>query len=202
MRVSRYLKLPILAAILMVATMAFADTVYVGSATYSGGNFTLNVNQTGTSTYVVTYTADFTGWTGGSLYIAGVNFKFGSDPVSSATMSTSASGTWTLYAPSGSLTGGSLANNGCQSNTGATFICADTNNIVNATSGAYTWIFTVTYGSPITDFTDNHIGALFINSSGSSRGILSTTATVPEPASLSFLGLTLGGIALRRFRKR
>lgn len=186
--------------------MAFADPIYL-STTYQGGTFSLNVVNTGGNTYQVTYTADFTNWTGGNLYFTGLNWNFAGTVSSNPTLgSTTAQGNWNNMS-TGPLTGGNLSKNGCNTGTGANFFCdtvSDADFKLNPTTGKYEWVFTLTYASTLTlaDFTDNHIGGLFVNSDGQSQGILSQTGTVPEPASLSLLGLAFGGLALRKFRKR
>jgi hypothetical protein len=197
---------------LAMTASARADTlIFTGGASQTGGNFNISVTDKGSNQYAITYTADFTGWTGGSLFISGIDFKFGSDLETAGTMvSTTANGTWTLYDPSGSLSGGKIGTNGCQTSTGATFVCADGSPYnANPTAGTYTWVFNITYQDPLSasDFTfqNDHIGALFVNSAGSSRGILSTgmnNNTVPEPVSAAFLGLGVVLLGFRRFTSR
>ena len=189
---------------------AVADPViFTGGASYQGGQFGLSVVDKGSNTYAITYTANFANWTGGNLYISGIDFKFGSDlETAGSLVSTTAAGTWTLHDPSGSLTGGAIGTNGCQTNTGATFVCADvTPYNSNATAGSYQWVFNITYANPLTssdfDYNNDHIGALFVNSSGNSRGILSTgmANNVPEPMSATLLGVGLLGFGFKRFKK-
>jgi hypothetical protein len=188
---------------------AMADpVVFSGGASYAGGNFNISATNNGSNSYIIKYTADFTKWTGGSLYLSGIDFKFGSiDETAGNIVSTTAAGVWTLNDPSGSLTGGKIGTNGCQTATGATFVCVDGSPFnANPTSGTYEWVFNITYQSPLSaaDFSNNHIGALFVNSAGSSRGILSTgmtssTNNVPEPMSAALLGVGILGLGFRRY---
>lgn len=206
MRIFATLKILTLVAVLGLASMAVADPI--GSTTFQGGTFSLSIQNVGGNTYQVTYNANFAGWTG-TQYMTGLNFKFGSTNWSNASL-ISGPANWGQNIVGGPLTGGNLSQNGCNSQAASTFLCdqlSDANFTSTPTTGSYTWVYQLTFASPLTeaDLADNHIGALFVNADGSSRGILSTTISVPEPGSLSLLGsclIFLAGFGRKLGRKQ
>jgi PEP-CTERM motif len=213
-----------LALCLLLVPAAFANSV----TSANGGAFSLDVQNVSGNTYQITYTADFSqsgafAWTGGSLYINGLDFGFNSKaPIGTPTLiSQTDTANWgNAYQGTGPLTGGGLGTNGC--NVGSSnFACfqlglngAPANEyLLDPTTGIYTWKWDVTYGSPLvaSDFlaANDHIGMLFVNVDGSSRGILSTgiditppeERKVSEPGSLLLLGtgfLSAAGLFRRK----
>ncbi len=207
---------------LLLVPAAFADSVVTSS---NGGAFTLGVTNLSGTTYEVTVTADFSqttgpyAWTGGSLYVYGIDFAFGSVEVSGTPTfisSTLASAYWAnSYQGMGSLTGGPIGTDGCQANSQSNFACFQLPQAhfnADPTTGLQTWVWDVTYANVLTDADlmapNDHLGMLFVNSDGHSSGILSTPIDTtpptehrtPEPASLLILGTSFLGVAgvLRR----
>ncbi len=201
-------KLTFLVALcLMLAPSVFADSV-----PYNGGQFSLAVTNLTGNTYQVTYKADFTHWTGGSLFMSGLDFGFGSANVVGAPQVLN--GSWT-YQGDGALNGGLLGNNGCNTSSNSNFACFESGHYWDyLTAGVYTWTFNVTYDRALTDSmltADNdHIGGLFVNIFDSSRGILSMgvdvntppppppPTSVPEPATLTLLAAGAGLLFVKR----
>ena len=220
----------VLALCLLLVPAAFANSV----TSANGGAFSLDVQNVSGNTYQITYTADFTqsgafAWTGGALYINGIDFGFNSNaPTGVSFVSSTNTGTadWAdAYMGTGPLTGGKLGKNGCNLGGGANFACFQlgvngspvnpTDYLNDPTSGIQTWIWNVTYGSPLvaSDFlaANDHIGMLFVDAGGQSQGILSTgldltppQKRVSEPGSLLLLGtgfLSVAGFFRRKLAK-
>jgi len=196
----------------VVVALVVAAPARGASVTYNGGIFSLDLaSQSADGTqFTVIYTADlanFTGDDGQQDYIYGVGFM--PAPANISGFSGSSGYGW-------SFRGDELSANGCSSGNDS-FACASTWDgaafqtlaLATASSGStLTWTFVLTYASPVSNFSLDGVSikAAFSsdNSGVNQRGLMSlTTASVPEPGSLAFLGVGLLGaaIGLRRFHK-
>ena len=143
--------------------------------------------------------------TNSNLTAVNLGFTTNNNIVSLGTFTTSAAGTWTP-------TTGSLSSGGsCGVNSGA-FVCASVAPLsaVTLTTNetlTFTWNYTLSNPNAIFSADDVHIGAEYGPNGGSNyKGLIvsETIGTaVPEPASLTLLGiglLAIGVFARRRFQ--
>jgi hypothetical protein len=159
------------------------------ATTCFGATYQLIIDDGGTTdtNYLATLIIDTTGYNGGESFISSVDFKV-SNTVSSATL-TSAPGNlanWTTVINLGQAGGN------CSSSGGGFVTSCDFATVAEApVGGLLTWAWNFSTSSPISF---GHMGAKYNNSAGTTPGQLvsiSTVHQVPEPTSLSLLGLGL-----------
>jgi hypothetical protein len=213
-------KLLSLAFLALFAFGAHADPIGGPGSTCGscqGGVYTLTYDGTALpdadplhETYRVTLTVDTNTYTGGGAAIAATSVKVASAIIFG--------GSSLFAAPGGlanwSLVDGGIAAAGC-SGAGSGFLCAD---YVGAGAGAAVggilgWVFDiqVNNGALFTDLLESSIKVEYVNSAGDKVGALvSENITlqvppppllIPEPGTLSLLGLGLVALGLRRRRK-
>jgi hypothetical protein len=106
----------------------------------------------------------------------------------------------------GPISSGPVSSTGCKGNT-AGFACVEalTKGVLNVDDGPYTFRFAVTANSFYSTPTGSHVGAGYADASGagSSYGITSMVAPIPEPEiyAMLFVGLGLVGFVARRRRQ-
>jgi fibronectin-binding autotransporter adhesin len=192
------------------------DNLYTGPTAVNEGRLTINGNQTlstGAITVASGATLGGTGTMGGDTSIAGF-LDGGAAPATVGTL-TFAGATTDLTLQSGStwlvdVVQGAIDNSDTVNVGGALSI--DANAMLSvAFAGTFTphSVYTIAnYGSLSGTFNGLAEGAFvdagmkyFINYGGGTNGSITLTA-VPEPGTLGFLGLAVGGFFLRRHRKK
>ena len=200
----------------------------VGTVQWNGATFSVELLGSAGDLYTFELTADFTGFVDGQsgdpgvdqeghfAYLVGINFKPSNGNLTgiSGTPTTDATGTFT-YGIDSNLNSNSTD---CSAGgAGNDFFCgllistSDWEN--NPTSGdpIYTWTFTLQIAN-VTDadalVSDTGLRALFTDGSDDFKTSLASLTTgtggtsVPEPSSLSLLGLGLGSLASCVIRRR
>jgi hypothetical protein len=196
----------------VTASTASADTIGPSCGTCQGSTYTLtNLGLASLDldpadgsfdTYRIALTINTSGYTGGGTDIDEVAIKVASS-VDKAVLESApgAVSDWTLQA-------GGLNANGC-TGSGSGFECSDW--IVGSPTGAVvngsllTWIFDVDVASPLLTGDDAaSIKARYVDGSGNKVGALVsegiTLTPVPEPGTLSLLGIGFGAVILRKRR--
>ena len=198
----------------VTASAASAGTIGPTCSTCQGSIYTLtnlglapidlDPSDGSFNTYRIALTIDTSGYTGGGTDIDQVAIKVASS-VDKAVLESAPGGVsdWTLQA-------GGLNANGC-SGSGSGFECS--NWVIGSPTGAgvngppLTWIFDVDVASPLLTSDDAaSIKARYVDGSGNkvgalvSEGITLSPTTVPEPGTLSLLGIGFGAVILRKRR--
>ncbi len=180
-----------------IGTLTLSDCGTAGTncpaATYS-----FNVTST-SATLTITITGAVTS---ANDYIGSVDLGFAPSGTISGLSLTAAPGTLSNWT---STTGSLNSNAGCGLNGGA-FVCATalpSNPLLIGQGGVYTWTWTYNAIDPTLINTAVHVGTQYgPNANGSWNGlIVSQVVNVPEPASMTLLGvglLAMGLVALRR----
>lgn len=201
----------------VTASAASAGTIGPTCSTCQGSVYTLtnlglapidlSPSDGSFDTYRIALTIDTSGYTGGGSDIDQVAIKVASS-VDKAVLESAPGGVsdWTLQS-------GGLNANGC-SGSGSGFECS--NWVIGSPSGAavngspLTWIFDVDVASPLLTGTDAaSIKARYVDGSGNKVGALvseditltpASVKPVPEPGTLSLLGIGFGAMILRKRR--
>ena len=192
-------KVLILTALLAIASIGFAGIAKADSTTAGGVVYTFtNDGSDGSGGFLVTMTVDTTGATAsGAMTSFAVQFT-GNSGVTFQSISANA-GSWS--SPIQGNNGGNTCNAG-KSN----FVCSTGTPGITITSGGpgdvYTFVFDISglSNAPTTTHiqTNQGEGALAISND---VGVGGSTPPVPEPASLTLLGLGMLGVPLLRRRK-
>lgn len=160
-----------------------------------GGVYTLNVANTGTNTYLATYTIDTSvPFSVAATQLVDINIKVAND-YSNITF---------LSGPTSIVGDGPLTGNGCGGSNGS-FICADVNPNV-AVGNVYTWEIQFTSTGLISE-SEWHVGARYTGDGKRTGWVISEVASsnpVPEPSAALIFGFGMfvaGSVAKRSTRR-